>query len=75
LTPQELAVFGLEFLPGAYTYGDCKTGVVAVLQKCFGAREVKSSKKALKIKDANRKNVHVVLVVEYRRYYSGLSRP
>jgi hypothetical protein len=75
LTPQEFAGFGVEFIPGMYTYADCKTGVVGVLQKSFDARDVKSSKKAVKIKDANRKNVDVVLVMEYRRYYSGLSRP
>jgi hypothetical protein len=76
LTPQELQVFNGQLIPSTYTYADYKAGVVATLQKSFGAVDVTVGKRAVKIKaNGNRRNADVVVATEFRRYYSGPLSP
>ena len=76
LTPAEQASFNAVRIPGTYAYADYKADVTAALVKSFGAADVKSDKKAIKIKaNGNRRSADVVVATEFRRYYSGILGP
>lgn len=76
LTPQELTTFNAGFIAGTYSYADYKGHVVRALEKSFGAANIKSDKKAVKIKaNGSRRNADVVVATEFRRYFSGLFGP
>lgn len=76
LSPQDLAVFNAGLSPGTYSYADYKSHVLSALQNRFGAADVESGKKAIKIKaNGGRRSADVVVAAEFRRYYSGLFGP
>jgi hypothetical protein len=72
LKAEELRVFNAALVPGTYPYSEYKDQVVSALQSSFGAADVQSDKKAVKIKaNGNRRNADVVVATAFRRYYSG----
>src|SRR5579871_1926835 len=72
LNAEELRIFNAALVPGTYPYSEYKDQVVAALQNSFGTADVKSDRKAVKIKaNSNRRSADVVVATAFRRYYSG----
>jgi len=70
LPPDQQAAYHQTFAKATYTFGEFKSGVITRLSNAFGASDVASGNKAIKIKaNSSRRSADVVACYQFRRYF------